>query len=138
MFHKIINGYIFYFLSQLFGGQLFDLFARQTNLKKQSSVLCLEPLTKRLFNTVKRLGHQLSPLIVHIKSVKLLSFNFILNFRAPSTTSSTTTAPIPTSATGDVSNNQRVEEPLSSPYFPDIPDLVAQGATEVRIFYKID
>merc|ERR1712008_646762 len=50
--------------------------------------------------------------------------------KAPSTTSSTTTAPIPTSATGDVSNNQRVEEPLSSPYFPDIPDLVAQGAIE--------
>ena len=38
MFHKIINGYIFYFLSQLFGGQLFELFARETNLKKQSSV----------------------------------------------------------------------------------------------------
>ena len=38
MFQKIINGYIFYFLGQLFGGQLFELFARETNLKKQSSV----------------------------------------------------------------------------------------------------
>ena len=28
----------FFFLSQLFGGQLFELFARETNLKKQSSV----------------------------------------------------------------------------------------------------
>ena len=28
----------FYFLGQLFGGQLFELFARETNLKKQSSV----------------------------------------------------------------------------------------------------
>ena len=34
----MINGYIFYFLGQLFGGQLFELFARETNLKKQSSV----------------------------------------------------------------------------------------------------
>ena len=43
MFQKIINGYIFYFLGQLFGGQLFDLFARETNLKKQSSVcLCCD------------------------------------------------------------------------------------------------
>ena len=29
----------FYFLGQLFSGQLFELFARETNLKKQSSVL---------------------------------------------------------------------------------------------------
>ena len=28
----------FYFLGQLFSGQLFELFARETNLKKQSSV----------------------------------------------------------------------------------------------------
>ena len=28
----------FFFLGQLFGGQLFELFARETNLKKQSSV----------------------------------------------------------------------------------------------------
>ena len=34
----MINGYIFYFLGQLFSGQLFELFARETNLKKQSSV----------------------------------------------------------------------------------------------------
>ena len=41
LFQKIINGYIFYFLGQLYGGQLFELFARETNLKKQSSVrLC--------------------------------------------------------------------------------------------------
>ena len=39
---KIINGYIFYFLGQLFGGQLFELFARETNLKKQSGVQRLE------------------------------------------------------------------------------------------------
>ena len=38
LFQKMINGYIFYFLSQLFSGQLFELFARETNLKKQSSV----------------------------------------------------------------------------------------------------
>ena len=38
MFQKMINGYIFYFLGQLFSGQLFELFARETNLKKQSSV----------------------------------------------------------------------------------------------------
>ena len=38
LFQKMINGYIFYFLGQLFGGQLFELFARETNLKKQSSV----------------------------------------------------------------------------------------------------
>ena len=37
---------------------------------------------------------------------------------------------MPTSATGDVSLAGPVEEPLSSPYFPDIPDLIAQGATE--------
>ena len=29
----------FYFLGHLFSGQLFELFARETNLKKQSSVL---------------------------------------------------------------------------------------------------
>ena len=34
----MINGYIFYFLGQLFSGQLFEIFARETNLKKQSSV----------------------------------------------------------------------------------------------------
>ena len=28
----------FFFLGQLFGGQLFEFFARETNLKKQSSV----------------------------------------------------------------------------------------------------
>ena len=39
LFQKIINGYIFYFLGQLFGGQLFELFPPETNLKKQSSVL---------------------------------------------------------------------------------------------------
>ena len=38
LFQKNFNGYIFYFLGQLFGGQLFELFARETNLKKQSSV----------------------------------------------------------------------------------------------------
>jgi hypothetical protein len=38
LFQKVFNGYIFYFLGQLFGGQLFELFARETNLKKQSSV----------------------------------------------------------------------------------------------------
>ena len=38
MFQKIINGYIVYFLGQLFGGQLFELFAGETKLKKQSSV----------------------------------------------------------------------------------------------------
>ena len=38
MFQKMINGYIFYFLGQLFSGQLFEIFARETNLKKQSSV----------------------------------------------------------------------------------------------------
>ena len=44
MFQKIFNGYIFYFLGQLFGGQLFELFARETNLKKQSSVPLIEIL----------------------------------------------------------------------------------------------
>ena len=39
MFQKIINGYIFYFLGQLLGGQLFELFAGETKLKKQSSVV---------------------------------------------------------------------------------------------------
>ena len=38
LFQKMINGYIFYFLGHLFGGQLFALFARETKLKKQSSV----------------------------------------------------------------------------------------------------
>ena len=38
MFQKMINGYIFYFLGLLFSGQLFEIFARETNLKKQSSV----------------------------------------------------------------------------------------------------
>ena len=38
LFQKIFTGYIFYFLGQLFSGQLFELFARETNLKKQSSV----------------------------------------------------------------------------------------------------
>ena len=41
LFQKIFNGCIFYFLGQLFGGQLFDLFACETNLKKQSSVQSL-------------------------------------------------------------------------------------------------
>ena len=40
----------------------------------------------------------------------------------------TTTTPIPTSPTKDVSKNDN--EPLSSPYFPDIPDLIAQNAAE--------
>ena len=39
MFQNFFNGYIFCFLGHLFGGQLFELFARETNLKKQSSVL---------------------------------------------------------------------------------------------------
>ena len=43
MFQKMINGYIFYFLGQLFSGQLFELFARETNLKKQSSVRRFAP-----------------------------------------------------------------------------------------------
>ena len=38
MFQKNFYGYIYYFLGQLFGGQLFELFAREMNLKKQSSV----------------------------------------------------------------------------------------------------
>ena len=38
LFQKIFKGYIFCFLGHLFGGQLFELFARETNLKKQSSV----------------------------------------------------------------------------------------------------
>ena len=38
MFQKISNGCIFCFLVHLFGGQLFELFACETNLKKQSSV----------------------------------------------------------------------------------------------------
>ena len=38
MFQKMINGHIFYFLAQLFSGQLIELFASETNLKKQSSV----------------------------------------------------------------------------------------------------
>ncbi len=43
---------------------------------------------------------------------------------------STTFAPLPTSATGDVRKSSVAEEPQSSPYFPDIPDIVAQGSTE--------
>ena len=43
LFQKIINGYIFYFLGQLFSWQLFELFARVTNLKKQSSVRDVAP-----------------------------------------------------------------------------------------------
>ena len=39
MFQKVFNGYIFCFLGHLVGGQLFELFARETILKKQSSVL---------------------------------------------------------------------------------------------------
>ena len=35
---KLSMATFFYFLGQLFGGQLFELFARETNLKKQSSV----------------------------------------------------------------------------------------------------
>jgi len=34
----MINGYIFYFLGQLFSGQLFEIFARETNLMKKRSV----------------------------------------------------------------------------------------------------
>ena len=41
LFQKMINGYIFCFMGHLFGGQLFKIFARETNLKKQSSVLRL-------------------------------------------------------------------------------------------------
>ena len=45
LFQKNFNGYIFCLLGHLFGGQLFELFARETNLKKQSSVLqCLPSL----------------------------------------------------------------------------------------------
>ena len=42
----MICGYIFYFLGQLFSGQLFELFARETNLKKQSSVVSGELINK--------------------------------------------------------------------------------------------
>ena len=38
LLQKNFNGYIFCFLGHLVGGQLFELFARETNLKKQSSV----------------------------------------------------------------------------------------------------
>ena len=38
MFQKLFKGYIFCFLGHLGGGQLFKLFAHETNLKKKSSV----------------------------------------------------------------------------------------------------
>ena len=38
LFQKTFNGYIFCFLGHLVGGQLFEVFAREMNLKKQSSV----------------------------------------------------------------------------------------------------
>ena len=38
LIQKLFNGYIFCFLGHLVGGQLFELFARETNLKKKSSV----------------------------------------------------------------------------------------------------
>ena len=38
LFKKLFKGYIFCFLGHLVGGQLFELFARETNLKKKSSV----------------------------------------------------------------------------------------------------
>ena len=65
MFQKIINGYIFYFLGQLFGGQLFELFARETNLKKQSSVRMLAIMfafeSWNLFAHLRILVGQLGP-----------------------------------------------------------------------------
>ena len=46
LFQKLFKGYIFCFLGHLVGGQLFELFARETTLKKQSSVpLCLQKQT---------------------------------------------------------------------------------------------
>ena len=52
MFQKIFNGYIFYFLGQLFGGQLFELFAREANLKKQSSVYHLQMMLLYITNNL--------------------------------------------------------------------------------------
>ena len=70
MFQKMINGYIFYFLGQLFSGQLFELFAREMNLKKQSSVghptaletpnldtLCLVELGLNILRGLLKLNH---------------------------------------------------------------------------------
>ena len=48
---KNSNDYIFCFLGHLFGGQLFELFARETNLKKQSSLIRWkdnEPRSKKM------------------------------------------------------------------------------------------
>ena len=38
-FQKLFKGYIFCFLGHLVDGQLFELFARETNLKKKRSVI---------------------------------------------------------------------------------------------------
>ena len=38
LFQKLFKGYIFCFLGHLVGGQRFELFARETNVKKKSSV----------------------------------------------------------------------------------------------------
>ena len=82
MFQKIFNGYIFYFLGQLFSGQLFELFARETNLKKQSSVLRRRPDSNEKFdlemfitynllsNFLKILNHQ-SVVVVHLQVILL-------------------------------------------------------------------
>ena len=44
----------FYFLGQLFGGQLLELFARETNLKKQSSVHTVQTKSIHFFYMILR------------------------------------------------------------------------------------
>ena len=39
VFQKLFNGYIFCFLGHLVGGYIFELFARETNLKKKRNVI---------------------------------------------------------------------------------------------------
>jgi hypothetical protein len=39
LFQNFFNGYILCFLGHSVGGKLFDLFAHEINLKKQSSVI---------------------------------------------------------------------------------------------------
>ena len=50
LYQKLFKGYIFCFLSHLVGGQLFEQFAKETNLKKKRSVIlpqhqvCFHPI----------------------------------------------------------------------------------------------
>ena len=68
LFQKHFKGYIFCFLGHLVGGQLFELFARETNLKKESSVLLINVMSKNNLHRYKL--HQIFQFFMDFHTVK--------------------------------------------------------------------